>query len=110
MDLWQCSVCGYIADEEAPEVCPKCGAPKEKFEKVEQNRADLVERARYTNALHQELYSILGNALDVAEEGIEDNLDPGCVDIFKKAKKHATELRQMILAEIETHVKKGKWG
>ena len=30
--LFKCSVCNYIYEgEEAPDVCPKCGAPKEKF-------------------------------------------------------------------------------
>lgn len=32
MKKWQCVVCGYIYEgEEAPERCPMCGAPKEKF-------------------------------------------------------------------------------
>ena len=30
--LWKCSECGYEHNgSEAPETCPKCGAPKEKF-------------------------------------------------------------------------------
>ncbi|RME27374.1 MAG: hypothetical protein D6800_05150 [Candidatus Zixiibacteriota bacterium] len=29
---WVCDVCGYVHDdEEAPEVCPICGAPQSKF-------------------------------------------------------------------------------
>lgn len=32
MKKWQCSVCGYIHEgNEAPDRCPMCGAPKEKF-------------------------------------------------------------------------------
>lgn len=32
MKKWQCSVCGYIYEgEEAPDRCPMCGAPKDKF-------------------------------------------------------------------------------
>ncbi len=32
MKKWQCSVCGYIHEgDEAPDRCPMCGAPKEKF-------------------------------------------------------------------------------
>jgi len=32
MKKWICSVCGYISQgEEPPEICPMCGAPKEKF-------------------------------------------------------------------------------
>ncbi len=30
-DYYVCSVCGYLAAGEAPDVCPVCGAPKEKF-------------------------------------------------------------------------------
>ena len=33
MKKWICTVCGYVHEgEEAPEKCPQCGAPKEKFE------------------------------------------------------------------------------
>ncbi len=32
---WVCEVCGYVHDDdEPPEVCPVCGAPKEKFTKI----------------------------------------------------------------------------
>jgi len=44
MAKWECTICGYIYDEEAegvkfedlPDdyVCPECGAPKEDFEKL----------------------------------------------------------------------------
>ncbi|HOO57451.1 MAG TPA: rubrerythrin family protein [bacterium] len=30
-----CEVCGYVADGEAPEKCPVCQAPKEKFIRVD---------------------------------------------------------------------------
>ena len=34
---WICVVCGYVHEgEEPPEVCPQCGAPKEKFEKMDE--------------------------------------------------------------------------
>jgi rubrerythrin len=29
-----CQVCGYVADAKAPDKCPICGAPKEKFKAV----------------------------------------------------------------------------
>ena len=36
MSKFVCSVCGYIYEgEEAPDVCPLCKAPKEKFNKVD---------------------------------------------------------------------------
>ena len=32
MKKFICSVCGYVYEgEEAPEKCPQCGAPKDKF-------------------------------------------------------------------------------
>jgi rubrerythrin len=31
-----CQVCGYITDRAAPDKCPVCGAPKEKFKSVGQ--------------------------------------------------------------------------
>jgi rubrerythrin len=32
MKRWKCSVCGYIhVGDEPPDVCPICGAPREKF-------------------------------------------------------------------------------
>ncbi|MBT3168476.1 MAG: NADH peroxidase [Candidatus Cloacimonetes bacterium] len=35
MKKWVCEVCGYIHEgETAPEKCPQCGAPKEKFSLV----------------------------------------------------------------------------
>lgn len=34
-NFYICDVCGYTAEEEAPEKCPICGAVKEKFSKIE---------------------------------------------------------------------------
>ena len=34
-DYYICQGCGYTAEEEAPETCPVCGAPKSMFKKVE---------------------------------------------------------------------------
>jgi rubrerythrin len=33
-EYYVCQVCGYVADGVLPDVCPICGAPKEKFRKV----------------------------------------------------------------------------
>lgn len=32
---WVCQICGYTAEEEAPEVCPVCGAKRQAFKKTE---------------------------------------------------------------------------
>ncbi len=109
--MWRCSVCGYVWDgEEPPDKCPKCGAPREKFVKVEDKAVELVERSRFTNNLHIHLFALLEQVIDLAEDGVDDNLDPGCVKIFKQALEQAEMLQQSIKAELQGHMKKGKWG
>jgi rubrerythrin len=34
-EYYVCSVCGYVAEREAPENCPVCNAPKSEFSKIE---------------------------------------------------------------------------
>ena len=109
--MFKCGVCGFIYEgEEAPENCPKCGAPKEKFIALDAPAAEKIRRSRFTNDLHMELKSILDTVMEIAEQGIEDDLDPGCVKVFREAKDSARELGQKIKAELEIHVKKEKWG
>jgi hypothetical protein len=96
--------------DEPPDRCPKCNAKKERFTKLEDQAMELVERSRYTNSLHMHLYAMLEQVADIAEDGIDDNLDPPCVRIFKKAAEQAEILQQSIKAELQGHVKKGKWG
>ena len=109
--MWECGSCGYIWDgDEPPDRCPKCNARKEKFVKLEDQAMELVERSRYTNSLHMHLYALLEQVADIAEDGVDDNLDPGCVKIFKKAVEQAEILQQSIKAELQGHMKKGKWG
>lgn len=108
---WRCQVCGYIHDgDEAPERCPKCGAPKEKFALVEEDMAKLIERARVSNNLLCNLISIGQNLADQGEAGIEDNLDPTCLQLYKQVKLKGIEIRQAAKAEIAAHMAKGKWG
>ena len=33
-EYYVCSVCGHVAEREAPETCPICGAPKSAFERI----------------------------------------------------------------------------
>ena len=33
-----CQVCGYVTDRKAPDNCPVCGAPKEKFKTVTESK------------------------------------------------------------------------
>jgi rubredoxin len=107
---WKC-VCGYIHDgDEAPAACPKCGAPKEQFTPLDEQASSLVERSRKTNALHCRLIDLARQIERVCWDGIEDNLDPNCVDVFEKSKAHAYEMMKMAMAEVQGHMTKGKWG
>jgi hypothetical protein len=56
------------------------------------------------------LYSLLEDARDIADAGMEDDLDPGCVRIFQELEDFAAEMQGKISAELESHVERGKWG
>jgi len=107
----RCTVCNLILDGETiPDKCPRCGAPKEKLEQVPEDKSSLIDRSRLTNDLHMQLSGLLDKILQIAEAGINDNLDPGCVAIFTKVKQDSTLTKQYVKAEIQTHIGKGKWG
>ncbi len=111
MKMWRCTVCGFVYEgDQPPQACPKCGAPAEKFELISEEQSKIIERARRTNQLHSDLLAALAKVEAVADAGIEDNLDPGCLRTFTKAKEVARLVRQFSVAEIQIHVNKGKWG
>jgi len=38
---WKCGVCGYVHDDdEPPDNCPICGAPRSKFEPYDEEEDD----------------------------------------------------------------------
>jgi len=109
--MWKCSVCGYIHEgDDAPDNCPKCGAAKDKFAKLDEAAVELVDRSRYTNSLHMMLSSLALDIMDIAEEGVEDNLDPNCVKVFEYAHSVCNVIKNMVDAELAGHMSKGKWG
>ncbi|NOY82430.1 MAG: rubredoxin [Kiritimatiellaeota bacterium] len=111
MKKWKCGGCGFVWDgETAPAACPKCGAPAEKFEAMDEAAANLVERSRHTNSLHARLIALSRDVEAVCKDGIADALDPGCVDVFEKSLAHAYEVMKMAMTEMAVHVGKGKWG
>ena len=111
MALWKCGVCGYIYDGgEAPDKCPKCGAPKENFTRIEDEKAKLIEKSRKTNEMHAAIMGIYAKVQKWARIIKEENLDPPCIAIADKVLKDTHETIQSIKAEIQTHVGKGKWG
>ena len=90
--------------------CPKCGAAAERFTQLDQAAADLVERSRRANVLHCRIVN-LGRKLEKAcYQGIEDNLDPGCVDAFQKILAHSYEIMKLSMTEMKDHSAEGKWG
>lgn len=104
-------VCGYIHDgDEAPARCPKCGAPAERFTRLDDAAANLVEQSRRTNMYHARLVSLAREIEGVCKAGIEDNLDPGCVDVFKKTLAASYDMMKLSMTEMQGHVAKGKWG
>lgn len=111
MQKWKCTICGYIFDGDTPpEKCPNCGASKEKFEKLPDEKIQLIERSRFSNILHVKLIALLTEVSEIANEGIKDNLDPRCREIFTQAKETANLIVQRSKTEIQSHISKGKWG
>ncbi len=110
MKLWKCEVCGYISEgEEAPDKCPKCGAPKEKFTLLDEEAADKIFNSDRTNDIHMEIINLAAAIIDLAEEGIELDLDPACVKAFTNASDEAWVIKQRCKAELAGHMAKGKW-
>lgn len=108
--MWKCSVCGYIHEgAEAPEKCPKCGAPKEKFAQLTDEEVKKVQMSVRTNDIHMEIIRLANKLKTLAEEGIVIDLDPPCVALFKQAVEEATVIKQRSKAEIAGHVGRGKW-
>ena len=69
---WSCSVCGYTHEgDAAPEKCPQCGVPAEKFNKVEGEREWAAEH-------------VVGVAQGVDPEiiqGLRDNFNGECSEV-----------------------------
>lgn len=108
--LWKCSVCGFIFEgSEAPDKCPKCGAPKEKFIKLTEEEEKKIYAADRTNDIHAEIISLSMKIAALCEEGIKINLDPPCVELFNKSKNDAWTIKQRCRAEIAGHVSRLKW-
>lgn len=107
---WKC-VCGYVHDgDTAPAVCPKCGAVSEKFTQLDEAAATLVERSRRTNMIHARVIDLARQIEKACREGIEDNLDGGCVDVFKKTQAASYDMMKLSMTELAGHMAKGKWG
>ena len=108
--LWKCSVCGFVAEgSEAPEKCPKCGAPKDKFVALAEEDAKKIYTSDRTNDIHMEIIQLAMKIKVLAKEGIDINLDPPCVALFQQAHDEAWIIKQRSKAELAGHMGKGKW-
>lgn len=108
--LYKCTVCNFVYEgDAAPAVCPKCGAPADKFVELTSEETAKVYAAERTNDIHMEMIILADKLVKLSKEGIELNLDPACVSAFTKAKQEAYVIKQRAKAELEGHMKKGKW-
>lgn len=108
--LFKCSICGFIAEgEAAPEKCPKCGFPSEKFVELSAEDAKKVYSSDRTNDIHMEMVALADKMAKLCIEGIKIDLDPNCVVAFEKAKDEVWTIKQRAKAELEGHMTKGKW-
>ncbi len=108
--LWKCSVCGMVYEgENAPDVCPKCGAPKEKFVALSEEETNKIYSSDRTNDIHMQIIKAAMKIVKLSEEGIAINLDPTCVAAFNKAKDEAWIIKQRSKAELAGHMTRGKW-
>jgi len=111
MSKYKCKVCLYIHNgDNPPDICPKCGAPKEQFEKLPENISLLIDRSSKTNYILIDSLSLIRQLSIKANDGIEDNLDPSCLYIFQRIKEYCKIVEKMILSEIHSHTEKNKWG
>jgi rubredoxin len=111
MKKWKCGACGYIHDgDDVCGVCPKCGAAADQFQELDETAANLVERSRHSNALHAQLVDLARQIERVCEDGLRDNLDPGCVDVFQKSLEASYIQMKLSMTEMQGHMNKGKWG
>lgn len=109
--MWKCGNCGYVYDGNSPPMkCPKCGAPKEQFKEIEEGAAKLIEKSRLTNEMHIAISGVYKKVQKWANVIKEENLDGPCVALADRVLKDTHETIQAIKAELETHMKKGKWG
>jgi len=108
--LWRCSVCGFLHEgSAAPEKCPKCGSPQEKFVALSDEEAKKIFDSDRTNDIHMEIIELAMKIKNLAKEGMAINLDPPCFALFKQAHHDAWVIKQRSKAEIAGHVGKGKW-
>jgi len=95
--------------EQAPVKCPKCGVGSEKFSSLSEEDSKKIYSADRTNDILAEVQVLAAKIAALCAEGLDINLDPGCVASFKASKDRAWEIKQLVKAETAIHVGKSKW-
>ena len=88
MKKFVCTVCGYVAEGEAPEFCPQCKAPKSKFKELSTTERNYVTE------------HVVGIAKDAPEEiiqGLRENFngERSEVGMFEEAE-HAAKFAELL--------------
>ena len=110
MRMWRCEVCGYLHQgEEPPDFCPKCNAPKEKFELLDEEEAEMMREALDTKEKYAQIQQRLDEIVQIAQEGIDLDLDDGCNQIFARTKEQVSEVHKMIRDELSGHAHQCIW-
>ena len=110
MKMWRCEVCGYLHEgEEPPDECPKCGAPKEKFELLDEEETEMMRDAVSTKQKYVEIYAHLEEIAKLAREGAELDLDEGCNAVFKQVRENVEMLSKKIHTELAGHAHECIW-
>lgn len=108
--MWRCEVCGYLHEgDEPPEICPKCGAPKEKFELLDEEETEMMRDALQTKEKYAQILEKLDEVFQLAQEGIDLDLDDGCNKIFNKTKEEISGIHKMIKDELAGHAQQCIW-
>jgi hypothetical protein len=98
-----------VEAESIDEACLKCGAAPSAFRELTEEEAEKVYNSERTNDLLMELDKLCMKLVDIAYEGVDINLDPACKKLFTYTNDKAWEIKQLVKAEIENHIGKGKW-
>lgn len=108
--MWRCIVCGYLHEgDDPPDICPKCGAPKEKFELLDEEETGMMKDASLTKRKYEQIFARLEEIKEIADEGIILDLDEGCNKIFAQVKEDIAAIHGMIKEELSGHAKYCIW-
>lgn len=108
--MWRCVICGYLHEgDDPPDLCLKCGAPKEKFELLDEEETGMMKDASLTKIKYEQIFARLEEIIEIADEGILLDLDEGCNKIFALVKEDIATIHGMIKDELAGHAQHCIW-